>query len=734
MGARRTEPERLIAEVAVPLDLDQTFDYAVLPLMAGQMRPGQYVQVRLGKQLTEGFIVRLKRETTYPGELSPLLKILEPEPLFGEQELALARWLADRYLTPLGLVLQTITPVKHPQARRLGAKASRSYVRLAVELEEALHELERLRTRRASKQAALLRALIALEAPPLATELLRLADARPPALRALLQRGLVRLELEPRGRGVGFGEPKRYELTAEQEQAVAAIAEALEGHPKAFLLHGVNGSGKTEVYLEAAERALAAGKQVIIAVPEIALTPQLTARFRARFGDRVAVFHSGMTEAQRAAEWARMRAGEARLVIGVRAAIFAPFKNLGLIVVDEEHEPTYKQEQPAPRYHLREVALKRAELSGATVVLGSATPALESYYRAQQGEFELLELRQRVSGPGPAEIKLVDMRSERPGVLLSKPLRAALAERLRRGEQAILLLNRRGFSVALCRRCGEVVRCPSCGVPLVYHLRVQQLRCHYCGYVLKHPRCPRCGSRELLHLGAGTEQLELELRRLFPQARVQRMDSDVVRRGEHGPLLEAFRRKEVDVLLGTQMIGLGHDFPDVTLVGVVSVDTVLGLPDFRAAERAFQLVSQAAGRAGRGPRGGEVIIQTYYPEHYALQTAMEQDYLRFYRHELGFRRELGYPPFAELLQLTFSARGVAQAERQATRWAQFLVEEGDGSYEVLGPARAFPARLHGLYRWQLLLKGDGERIREAVKAALVEFGRAGVQLDPDPLV
>ncbi|MFQ6091046.1 MAG: primosomal protein N', partial [Candidatus Bipolaricaulia bacterium] len=458
----------------------------------------------------------------------------------------------------------------------------------------------------------------------------------------------------------------RVELTGEQEEALAKICAALETESaKPFLLHGVNGSGKTEIYLRAAAQALELGREAIVVVPEISLTPQLVARFRARFGERIAVYHSGLTAGELARQWARMSSGEAQLVIGVRAAIFAPFKKLGLIVVDEEHEPTYKQEEPAPRYHLREVALKRAEGSGATVVLGSATPTLESYYRARRGELELLELKERVVGRGEPEVAVVDMNRERPGAVFSRRLREAIAARLERGEQVILLLNRRGFASAICRRCGKVLRCPRCRVPLVYHLRPQELRCHYCGYALRHPRCRECGSTELLFFGLGTEQVELELRKLFPNARARRMDSDAVRRGEHGPLLEAFRQGKIDILFGTQMIGVGLDFPNVTLVGIVSADTTLDLPDFRAGERTFQLISQAAGRAGRGPKGGGVIIQTYHPEHYAVQAAAELDYRKFYRQELQFRKELGYPPFSKVIQVVVEDLSAARAEERA---------------------------------------------------------------------
>ena len=727
------EGVRAVAEVALPVNVDRTFDYAVLPLFLKEVGVGKRVRVPFRGEAVEGFLIGLKERSEYEGELYPILEVLDREPVLDEDRLELARWLSEYYLTPLGMVLKGLIPKRVQPDRQGRTTRSRSrYVRLRVGLEEALALLETLK---GAQQRALLRALLALAAPPDEGELLRMVGCSRKPLITLEAKGLIEIEPASGPPPPGFHEPEpeaRIELTEEQRVVLTRIVMALEVRKmKPFLLHGVNGSGKTEVYLRAAERALELGREAIVVVPEISLTPQLVARFRGRFGERIAVYHSGLTEGELARQWARMRSGEAQLVIGVRAAIFAPFKRLGLIVVDEEHEPTYKQEEPAPRYHLREVALKRAELSGATVILGSATPTLESYYRAKQGELELLELKERVVGQGRPKVEIVDMNSEHPSTVFSKRLRETLAARLRQGEQVILLLNRRGFAAAICRRCGKVLRCPHCWVPLVYHLQSQELRCHYCSYVMRHPRCPGCGSRELLFFGLGTEQVELELKKNFPNARVRRMDSDAVRRGEHGPILEAFRQGKIDILFGTQMIGVGLDFPNVTLVGIVSADTILDLPDFRAGERTFQLVSQAAGRAGRGPKGGEVLIQTYHPEHYAVRAAAEQDYLRFYRQELRFREELGYPPFSQLIQVTVEGATAGRTEERARRFRS-LLSDGFG-FEVLGPARG--PRVRGHYRWGLLLRGkDGEEMRRAMKEALAEFGREGIRVDVDPLL
>ncbi|MGQ9602229.1 MAG: replication restart helicase PriA [Candidatus Bipolaricaulia bacterium] len=728
-----------VAEVALPVNVDRTFDYAVLPLFLKEAEVGKRVRVPLKGEVVEGFLIGLKERSEYPGELLPILEFLDPEPVLDGQRLELARWLSEYYFAPLGLVLRGLIPQRvRPQSRPgLAVTAGRpraptKYVKLRVGLGEALAQLEAL----GPKQRALLRALLSLSAPPSEGKLLRMVGCTKGPLKALEARGLISLEPASGPPAPDFHEPAvRVELTGEQRAVLGRLLAALEAKKaKPFLLHGVNGSGKTELYIRAAARALELGRGAIVVVPEISLTPQLVARFRHQFGEQIALYHSGLTPGELARQWARLASGEARVVIGVRAAIFVPVRDLGLIVIDEEHEPTYKQDEPAPPYHLREVALKRAELSGATVILGSATPMVESYYRAQRGEFELLELKERVVGLDRPEVELIEMRREPAGTVFSKRLVAALTERLELGEQVILLLNRRGFSTAICKRCGATVRCPRCGIPLVYHLHGQELLCHYCGYALKHPRCRGCGSTELIFFGLGTEQVELELRRLFPTARVRRMDSDAVRRGEHGPILEAFRQGRIDILFGTQMIGVGLDFPNVTLVGIVSADTMLDLPDYRAGERTFQLLSQAAGRAGRGPKGGEVLIQTYHPEHYAIQAAAAGDYAGFYRQELRFREELGYPPFSQLIQLTVEDTSQARADERAEQLkTSLLARQQAAHFEVLGPVRGPRARVRGRYQRRLLLKGkDGKTLREAVQEALQALGREGLKADVDP--
>ena len=720
-----------IAEVAVPRDIDRTFDYEIPEELRGRIQAGTRVEVPFRGEPLMGFVVGLKEESSYPGRLLPLRRALDPEPVLTERELALARWLSAYYLTPLGMVLAAMLPAK---ATRPRPGRTRSHAVLTLPLTETLVTVEGLR-RTAPQQAALLEELLASGKSPPVQELLERVGCSEAPLRTLVQKGLVRIVKKPVPRSLPteFRErPEEIALTDEQQRALEAVREALRRGQGQFLLHGVNASGKTEVYLQSVQDTLERGKGAIVLVPEISLTPQLVARFRARFGERVALYHSGLTDAQRSQEWQRVAAGEARVVVGVRSAVFAPVEDLGLIVVDEEHEPTYKQDDPAPRYDARRAARRRAELEGAVLLLGSATPSIESYHRARRGGLQLLEMTERVVGGPPPRVEIVDLQGE--DRLLTPVLTKKVAQRLKAGEQTLLLLNLRGFSRAVfCRRCRETQRCPHCGIALVYHYRGQRLRCHTCGRDFPVGRCRRCTSRDLAFLGAGTQQAEKALRETFPGARVVRMDSDAVRRGQHGPLLEAFRTGEIDILLGTQMIGLGLDFPNVTLVGILSADTLLDLPDFRAGERTFQLISQAIGRAGRGPRGGEVIVQTNHPEHYAISQAASQDYHAFYAEEIVFRESLHYPPFSHLIKITVEDYKEERAERGAARLAEAVHRASLKGLEVLGPYKALPYRVRGLYRHQLVLKvKDIKTTTEALRDLLREESLPPTKIDVDP--
>lgn len=568
-------------------------------------------------------------------------------------------------------------------------------------------------------------------------------------LRSLAARNAVRIWQEVAERDpwanealpeAGGVEPPK--LTSDQGRVVAALSAGLDGGSFGVsLLHGVTGSGKTEVYLQLARAAVNMGRQALILVPEIGLTPVIASRFRSRFGERVAVQHSGLSDGARHDQWHRIRRGKVDVVVGTRSAVFAPLEHLGLIVVDEEHDGSYKQEE-SPRYHGRDVAVMRAKRAGAFAVLGSATPSLESYQHTRSERYQLEALPQRVSARPLPTVHVVDMRDEfaerGPDVVLSSALERGLAERLEREEQALVLLNRRGFATTVfCRQCGRSVECPNCTVSLTFHRRDNQARCHYCGYSRSRPgTCPACGGGFLEQSGFGTERVEAEIQALNPSARIGRLDRDTVRRqGAAAELLRRFAGGELDVLVGTQMVAKGHDFPRVTLVGVVSADVGLGLADFRAAERTFQLLTQVAGRAGRGEIPGEAIIQTVHPDHYSIRYACKQAYEPFFEEERQYRVAMRYPPEVALVSVIIRAKTAAQAMGDAGTLASRL-RQRPSHYQVLGPAPAPLSRLRGQHRVQTLVKGPQRReMREAIRAAfldLPEIGRRAV-VDVDPL-
>ena len=517
-------------------------------------------------------------------------------------------------------------------------------------------------------------------------------------------------------------------LNLEQKRALAEIWRwIVAGKFAAALLHGVTGSGKTEVYLGAIEAALARGKTAIVLVPEIALTLWAGRLVRARFGASVAILHSGLPDVERAREWWRVRNAEARVVVGTRSAVFAPLENLGLIVVDEEQESAYKQEE-TPRYNGRDVAVYRARVEGAVVLLGSATPSLETYHNARAGKYQLIELTQRVANRPLAEVRIIDLREEfrqrSKATPVSEPLRTAIALRLEEKTQAMILINRRGYSWSLlCRSCGAFVQCQNCSIALTYHKKRQRLVCHYCNFSVHPPKeCPKCHSEYMYFVGDGAERVEEYLHEQFPQARTARLDRDTVRtKREYQQVLGAFAKGEIDVLVGTQMVAKGHDFQRVTLVGVVAADLALGRPDFRAAERTFQLLTQVAGRAGRGELSGEVLVETYYPEHYAIQYARQQDYASFYEKEAQFRQMLHYPPFAALASVLIRDRKIENAIRWSRALASHFAQFENGGVKILGPAAAPLARLRQDYRFQFILKSKQRAALSRVLSGALDF-------------
>ncbi len=539
--------------------------------------------------------------------------------------------------------------------------------------------------------------------------------------------------------------PPRNVLNKEQKSALEELWRwVVAGKFLTALLHGVTGSGKTEVYLGAIEAVLSRGRTAIVLVPEIALTLWVGRLVRARFGDRVAILHSGMPEIERAREWWRVRRREASVVVGTRSAVFAPLENLGLIIVDEEQESAYKQEE-APRYNGRDSAVYRAHLEGAVALLGSATPSLETFHNTRAGKYALLTLTSRVENRQLADVRIIDLREEfrreHRASPISETLRAAIAVRLKERTQAMVLINRRGYSWSLlCRSCGAVVECRNCSIALTYHKSRQRMECHYCGFSTHPPKqCPKCHAEYMYFVGDGAERVDEYLRRIFPHARVARLDRDTVRtKREYQQVLGAFAKGQVDVLVGTQMVAKGHDFSRVTLVGVVAADLALGRPDFRAAERTFQLLTQVAGRAGRGELPGEVLIETYYPEHYAIQCAARQDYVSFYEKEAEFRRLLRYPPFTALANVLVRDRKIENAIRWSRSLSLCLEPFEKQGVKVLGPAAAPLARLRCEYRFQFVLKSPHRAALGRALAAAVDFCRAkeipapAVIVDVDP--
>lgn len=778
-------------DVALPLPVQSAFSYRV-PGEGPLPERGVRVVVPFGARRVIGMVTG--PSATPPESLKDVLDVVDEAPLPPPPLLDLVDWMAGYYLAPPGECCRLIVPPA-------GIRASRAVARLRdgalaegtvadalragpVPVSTLAHrlgkdpagQLARLRRANLVDVAQDLRAqgfrsvrmAVLAEgggAPPggaaqrAVLERLREAGGRlavadlvrdRPSWRGAVQRlaagGAVRIEEERTVRTPDVlegGTARVLEPTADQAGVLAEILPAVSGGGYVpFLLHGVTGSGKTEVYFRAAEAALAGGRSALLLVPEIALTPLLVRAASARFGSEVAVLHSELSMGERHDQWWRIREGEARVVIGARSAVFAPLTEVGLIVVDEEHEGSYKQDE-SPRYHGRDVAVMRARLEGATVVLGSATPSLESHRNALRGKYRRLVLGRRIGSQGAPRVEIVDRRAVLKAggdPILTPPLLSALGETLARREQALLLLNRRGYATSLlCRECGQQASCPNCSVLLTLHQRGHRVLCHYCGHQSNAPAaCGSCRGAYLVLAGYGTEKVVEAVKAAVPQARVDRLDRDrASRRGEVARVLASFEAGEIDVLVGTQMIAKGHDFPRVTLVGVVDADVGLGLPDFRSAERTFQLLTQVSGRAGRAELAGLVILQSHLPDHYALELACAQDYDTFYVREMEFRQTMGYPPTTALVNVIVRSRDPQEGAQAADRLARRLRQDAARQYRVLGPASAPLARLRQEHRFQVLLKGNRGAMREAVRRALVEAYGAlrwpGIAVDVDPI-
>lgn len=796
----------MIAQVIVDVSaypVNRPFDYLVPYSMETLIEAGCRVKVPFGHRDVLGFVTALSEETTVASnKIKSVSKLLDIEPVITKEMLEMSKWMTDKTLCyeidalqvmlPSALrakyekTVELLVPIEEldPElAQQFTGKSVISYknfelANLLQQLKQAVkkkqlhlvtvvkqkgkiksvrkfevHEdivflqqqLDEL-SNRARKQKQAIEWLMPYAGKRfMPQQLVDEAQISASVQKALVDLGVAKFVEEEQYRDPFSHEvttTSALQMTDEQSAALTAIVSAMEAQQaKTFLLHGVTGSGKTEVYLQAIQNALNVGKESIVLVPEIALTPMMTERFRARFGELVAVMHSGLSQGEKYDEWRKIQRGEVKVVVGARSAIFAPFTNIGLVILDEEHESTYKQED-TPRYHARDVAIWRGQHYNCPVILGSATPALESFARAQKGVYSLLQLHQRAKNQQLPEVKVVDMRDElHKGnrSMFSIDLAEAIKQRLERKEQMVLFLNRRGFSsFVLCRDCGTVVQCQNCDISLTYHRSSEKLKCHYCGYEESVPtECPECKSDHIRFFGTGTQKIESEIYKVFPEARVIRMDVDTTRqKGAHERLLEDFGAGKADILLGTQMIAKGLDFPNITLVGVMSADTSLNLPDFRAAEKTYQLLTQVSGRAGRHELPGEVIIQTYTPEHYAIELAQAQIFEPFYEQEMKLRRRFSYPPYYYVVVIQISHEDVMLAAEYAALASNYVKQNLSNTIQLIGPTAASISRIQNRYRYQCLIKYKREPqlndvLKQLIKIYRTDWIKKGVQMTVD---
>ena len=695
---------------------DRALDYVIPEALMNSLAPGSRVRVPLRARLVLATVVEVLDASTVksPREIH---EVIGGTPLIRPRLLEIARWISEYYCCPLETAMACVLPQVVRQA-----KISPRRLNLARLARRASAEEMAALARKAPRQADALRAVQEAGSPRPVVELVELAGVNESVFRALERNGWVAIEAADVARDPFSGETflptSDLALNAEQSLAVEAIKEAIEAPARPLLLFGVTGSGKTEIYLQAIRHAISLGRTALVLVPEISLTPQTVERFKARFADaqrEVAVLHSHLSAGERYDEWYKIHAGAASIVIGARSAVFAPIDRLGIIIVDEEHEGSYKQEE-APRYHARDVAVLRAQREAAAVVLGSATPSLESWHNAQTGKYRLLELTQRIDDRRMPVIRVLDMRkvarSSGGEAICAPSLLDAIQRRLTKGEQTILFLNRRGFSTTmLCQACGHVCKCPDCSVALTYHRDAAQLACHICGHHARAPKaCPACQDPAIRHSGVGTQKVEDAVRRIFPKARVARMDADAMsRKSAYHQTLQAFKEGAIDILVGTQMIAKGLHFPNVTLVGIINADLSLHLPDFRAGERTFQLLTQVAGRAGRGELEGEVLVQTFTPFSPSIQFARHHDFEGFVEQELEFREHFGFPPFSRMILITVRARLRERAEFTTQTLVRRLREAVPGNASVGETAPAPLEKARGYYRFQATLRGPFAR-------------------------
>ncbi|MCU7199100.1 primosomal protein N' [Turicibacter sp. H121] len=783
----------MIAEVVVDIKnkaVNKVFDYTVPEELAHLIQPGVRVLVPFGPRTIMGFVISLKEQTELQN-LRPIKELIDVVPVLNDELRELGMSLSEetgstmiqcfeamipnamraKYKKKLLCLSDTLSPnlaslfqnsrvIDYEQIpanllKEVKQAIEHKQVELIYEVKDQLgkkmikyialvdRNLDLSSFNRAAKQKQVLEYLIAQPNPVLKSQLMDELQVTHAIMKTLVDKSVIKeIEVEAYRdpyADVVHQQSKALKLNQEQQVAVTTVAHACEENAcDIFLLHGITGSGKTEVYLQMIENVLVKGQQAIMLVPEIALTPQIAGRFKSRFQNKVAVLHSALSMGEKYDEWRKILKQEVQIVVGARSAIFAPFKDIGIIIIDEEHEATYKQEE-APRYHAIEVAKQRAITHRCPVVLGSATPSLESFARAQKGVYRLLTLSKRaVSTAKLPTVKLIDMRQHSTvsdQMILSDVLQEAIAKRLERQEQVVLLLNRRGYSNFMqCRECGEVVNCPNCDVSLTYHKPNQKLKCHYCGFesfILR--RCPSCQSEELRFFGLGTQKVEEYLQDQFRGARIMRMDVDTTsKKGSHQELIAAFERKEADILIGTQMVGKGLDFPDVTLVGVLAADLMLHLSDFKAAERTFQLLTQVAGRAGRHELEGEVLIQTYSPEHYVMKCVVEQNYHAFYVEEMKMRRRFGYPPYYYLASVMISSEEYNDLIMACDKVNQYLRNQLGHSCIIVGPTMPYVGRINQRFRMYFMIKYKQEpRLRAILSQLLMYFQEGSVSLSLD---
>ncbi|WP_338452004.1 primosomal protein N' [Niallia oryzisoli] len=800
-----------VAKVIVDVPAKQTnrpFDYAIPERLKSVLMPGMRVIVPFGPRNIQGFVIDIVAESQF-SKLREIIELMDIEPVLNEELLMLSDWLTEKTLCYKISAFQVMLPpalkAKYEKKVRLknrsqlamlspvlqslfssddvikweevskGNELSVIQKEIANGVLEVLYEVnERVKKKtikmiapavsneelqairsefpsRSVKQLKLIDYFIEHSEPIERQKIMSIVGVSSGVIKGLLEKGILtertkEVYRDPyRDRDIERTTP--LELTNDQAQAIQPILAAIEEKKHdVFLLYGVTGSGKTEVYLQSIQRVLEDGREGIVLVPEISLTPQMVNRFKGRFGDMVAVLHSGLSVGEKYDEWRKIQRKEVKVVVGARSAIFAPFENLGIIIIDEEHETSYKQEDN-PRYHARDVAIERAKRYNCPVVLGSATPSLETFARAKKGVYQLLTLSKRMNERSLPTVNIVDMREElREGnrSMFSRDLHEKLQSRLERKEQTVLFLNKRGHSsFVMCRDCGLVLQCPNCDISLTYHRFNEQMKCHYCGFEAGVPTtCPECASDHIRYFGTGTQKVEEEIAKIFPEAKVIRMDVDTTsRKGAHEKLLTEFQEGHADILLGTQMIAKGLDFPNITLVGVLSADTMLHLPDFRSSEKTFQLLTQVSGRAGRHELAGEVVIQTYTPEHYSIELAGQQDYDQFYQREMMIRKIHKYPPFYYIALITVSHEELMKAVDVTEKITKYITSRLSKAAVVLGPVASPIPRLNNRYRYQCLIKYKREpKLTETLKAILdhhqQDMHNSGLQIaiDKNPYI